>query len=447
MNILKNFTKSITFPLADAVFSYHFTDKYHKLLESDFWSRSKLIDYQNEKLVQLIEHAYRHVPFYKELFKKNKLQPGDIQSRADLYKIPILTKEDIIHNFEKLQADNVKKNILYKTSSGSTGQTTRYYITKEAYSISIASYLRGWNWMGYELGDKVIKVSQNKRTSNFKKLQDYFLRTYIFDQDYSEKSILNFVNLFNTINPAVLRSYPDPLFFIAQKVNEKGIKLNPVRSINTTGNTLFPEVRNLVEEAFGTRIFDSYSCEGSAVAYECPTHNQYHLSMEYGISEVLNQTGEEVNEQESGKHIVTDLQNLAFPFIRYDSKDIVVKGNKCSCGREHDTLKQVLGRDNDILITPAGQFLIAQNFTTFFKHRKEILYFQVVQNKTDQININVVVNDKIFNDSKKSEIIDHWKDYCSNSMTFQVNIVDEIPLLPSGKRRFLLRDKHIALNL
>jgi phenylacetate-CoA ligase len=447
MNILKNFTKSFTFPITDAVFSYHFTKKYHSLLESDFWSRDKLIDYQNEKLVQLIEHAYGHVPYYRELFKKSKLQPSDIQSRADLYKIPILTKEDIIHNFEKLQADNIRSNILYKTSSGSTGQTTRFYITKEAYSFNIACYLRGWNWMGYELGDKVIKVSQNRRTSNFKKLQDYFLRTYIFDQDYTEKSILNFVDLFNSINPVVLRSYPDPLFFIAQKVKEKGIQLNHVRAINTTGNTLFPEVRNLVEEAFGTKIFDSYSCEGSAVAYECPTHSQYHLSMEYGISEVLNQMSEEVNEQESGRHIVTDLQNLAFPFIRYDSKDIVEKGNKCSCGRSHDTLSKILGRDNDILITPAGQFLIAQNFTTYFKHRKEILYFQVVQNKIDQISINVVVNDHLFNNSIKSEIIDHWKHYCNESMTFHVNIVPEIPLLQSGKRRFLIRDKQIELKL
>lgn len=446
MNILKNFTKLITFPLTDAIFSYHFTDKYHNLLASDFWSRDKLIDYQNEQLVKLINHSYQHVPYYKELFKRNKLSPSDIKGRDDLHKIPIITKEDIIHNFEKLKAENIKKNILYKTSSGSTGQTTRFYITKEAYSFNIACYLRGWNWMGYELGDKVIKISQNKRTSNFKKLQDYFLRTLIFDQDYSEKSILNFVRLFNSFNPVILRSYPDPLLFIAQKVKEKEIPLNPIRAINTTGNTLFPEVRNLVEDAFRTKIFDSYSCEGSAVAYECPTHTQYHLSMEYGISEVLNQMGEEVNEQESGKHVVTDLQNFAFPFIRYDSKDIVVKGKKCICGREHDTLSRILGRDNDILITPDGQYLIAQNFTTYFKHRKEILYFQVIQNELDRIDINVVVDDNLYNKSIKSDIIEHWTNYCNNSMAFQLNVVNEISLLKSGKRRFLIRDKKIALN-
>ena len=447
MSIIQQFTKSITFPLSDKIFSYHFTDNFHKLLESDFWSREKLVTYQNEHLDRLILHAYNNVPYYKDIFKQNKLKPSDIKSKDDLFKIPILTKEDIINNFERLKAQNIKKDLLYKTSSGSTGQTTRYFITKFAYSFNIASYLRGWNWMGYQLGDKVIKVSQNKRTSNFKKLQDYFLQTYIFDQDYSEKSIMNFVSLYNKINPVVLRSYPDPLFFIATKVKEKNLELNQVGAINTTGNILFPEVRKMVEDVFQTKVFDSYSCEGSALAFECPTHQCYHLSMEYGISEILNEEGQEVPELESGRHIVTDLQNYASPFIRYDSKDIVTKGKKCSCGRNHDTLTKILGRDNDILITPSGQFLIAQNFTTYFKHRKEVKFFQIIQKELDLIAINIVVNDQLFNSDTAYEIVEHWKKYCKNNLKIELNVVNEIPLLKSGKRRFLIRAKHISLNL
>ena len=62
------------------------------LMESQWFSRQDLEDYQNERLRDLVAHAYATVPYYRELFDSLKLKPTDIQTSADLPKLPVLRK-------------------------------------------------------------------------------------------------------------------------------------------------------------------------------------------------------------------------------------------------------------------------------------------------------------------------------------------------------------------
>ena len=131
------------------------------------------------------------------------------------------------------------------------------------------------------------------------------------------------------------------------------------------------------------------------------------------------------------------------PFIRYDTQDLVVKGHQCSCGRNLDTIKRIDGRDNDILVTPSNKFLIVHNFTGYFQSAGKILdsvdYFQVVQNKIDEIQINLVVNSNFSNNIKR-EIKEYWTNYIGSDVMIEVNVVTRINPTASGKRRFLVRN-------
>ena len=43
------------------------------LEESQWWAADRLLDYQDEKLRKLITHAYRNVPYYREVFDKYRI--------------------------------------------------------------------------------------------------------------------------------------------------------------------------------------------------------------------------------------------------------------------------------------------------------------------------------------------------------------------------------------
>src|SRR5262249_49487483 len=76
--------------------------KFRKLFEefdgNQWLTATQLESYQEEQLRKIINHAYETVPYYSDLMRSLKLHPSDIKSKADLGKLPTLTKEDIRRN-------------------------------------------------------------------------------------------------------------------------------------------------------------------------------------------------------------------------------------------------------------------------------------------------------------------------------------------------------------
>lgn len=446
-------SEKIILELSDLILKRSISRNFRLLQKSQWWSEQELVDYQNKKLRELITHAYYNVPYYGELFKKLGLKPGDIRSKEDLTKLPILTKEEIRKNYPgKIVAKNISKNDSYLTgSSGSTGEPLKYLVSRNAYSMNTAAKLRGWYWMGYHLGDKFVKLSQNPRSKSEKRIQDFINRNrYLYVQQLTKENFENICNELEAYQPKIIRGYPDPLMFLSRYIEKYGRNEIYPKAINTTGNVLYPEARELIEKQFKCRIFDSYNSEAGAVAFECHTHSYYHLAMEYAITEIIHD-GKETGPGQKGKLITTDLVNYAMPFIRYDTQDIVTKGSgKCSCGRELETISRIEGRDNDILITPSGKYLIVHNFTGYFQRSDTPAYgkvdqFQVIQNKIDLIEINLVRGNG-FTDVTGMEILRYWQAYIGNDVKVVLNVVDQIPLTGSGKRRFLVRNPEIPLT-
>lgn len=453
-NMYINFAKSVMLPVSDLFTNWNVYQSFKFLMKSQFYSIDQLEDFKLKHLKDILWHAYNNTEYYKASFDKAGVHPTDLRYTEDLHKFPTITKDDIIEHFQtrKMFASTLDTSkSIFSQSSGSTGKRTRYFISPHAYGFNLAANIRGWHWMGYRFGDKFIKISQNRRSSQLKKIQDLLNNTYLFTLQYNSQNMEKLIKILKDYKPKYLRSYPDPLLFLSSYIVKGNIDIanlskNRLNAINTTGNVLFPEVRKLAEETLKARIFDSYSCEGCPVVFECELHENYHVAEEYGVLEVLNEKNKEALPNEIGRIIVTDFHNYSFPFIRYESMDLAIKGDECRCGRVHKTIKSIIGRENDILITPSGQFLIGQTFTTFFKKLPKIDNFQVYQKSQSEICFKVVVNDEL-SDEEIHHIYNYWRKYTNNEFEISIQIVDSIPLLDSGKRRFLIRDKSISLEL
>jgi phenylacetate-CoA ligase len=423
-----------------------------RLLEkSQFWDREIIDNYQNARLRDLIKHAYSNVPFYNELFQDYRLKPEDIHTKADLIKLPIITKEDLKRNKAKHLAKNLRKNsLLSRSSSGSTAEPFQYYVTKDSESFLLASSIRAWNWMGYSLGDKYVKISMNPRTSILKKTQDWLNRClYLSANQLSPTSFSEIAFKISEFNPKFLRCYPVPLLFLSEQIQDasKNYSGDSLIAINTTGSTLHDEHRAYIEKVFNVRIFDSYSCEGGTNFSQCDISRTYHPAEEYSISEFIFDDFSLSDPEKPLRHITTDLHNYASPFIRYDTQDYVVKDTmeKCDCGRNFINIKKIKGRDSDILVTPSRKFLIVENFVAYFEWIKEVEEIQVIQNKTNHIAIKVVVNNG-YNKNLHEKILAYWQDYIGTDVEVVLEVVAKIIPTSAGKRRTVIRNADIPLN-
>ncbi len=441
------FNEKIILPLNDIIQGFSISRNLDFLMSSQWWEKEQFISFQEERLKQLISHIYEYVPFYNEWFKKHDLKPEDVSQINDLKKLPVISKTDISKSPRLFKSTNLDAhNSIRMYSSGSTGEPFELFISREAFSMKYAAALRGWYWMGYRLGDHYAKLSQNKRSSKIKKLQDFMNNcSYIYIPDLSKSSLQDVIYSLEKLKPKFVRCYPDPLMFIAKILKTKNKYLQGVKAINSTGNILTKESRALIEERFNCPVFDSYSCEGGALFYEGPNRENYLGSSEYAITEIINIEGDEVKPGEIGMHVTTDLWNYAMPLIRYNTQDLVVKSaTESSCGRQMTGLEIIIGRDNDILITPAGNLLIVHLFTIYFEYYNSIKQFQIEQLQQDEFIFRLVVSESFTSEIMK-EIHDYWQNFLGYNVKLSIEIHNSIPTLYSGKRRFLIRNSEVKL--
>src|SRR5215469_6885096 len=61
----------------------------NRILERDVWTSARMLDYQSRRLREIVEIAFRHVPYYREVFRSRGLSLDDFTSARDLQKLPI----------------------------------------------------------------------------------------------------------------------------------------------------------------------------------------------------------------------------------------------------------------------------------------------------------------------------------------------------------------------
>ena len=93
------FVRKIIFPISDIIRGRELTKTLDTLLESQFWSYEKLVNFQENKLQSLIKYAVTYVPYYRDLFRELDLKPESIASQSDLVKLPLLTS-DILQKYK-----------------------------------------------------------------------------------------------------------------------------------------------------------------------------------------------------------------------------------------------------------------------------------------------------------------------------------------------------------
>lgn len=417
----------------------------HELEKTQYLTLTEIEEIQEKKLKNLIHYAYHNVPFYKKTFKKLKLTLQDIKTVDDLEKLPILTKDIINNNFKDLISVKYPKNALIPNSTGgSTGKNLMFYNDKKRHNKLLAAVLRGDSWAGLDLGVKSaylwgsqFDVSIQKNISNriFNKVQgSLFLSSY----ELSDEKMEYYTKLIKKHKPKVLVAYPSSLYVYSNFLNENKINVK-LNSIISSAETLYDHQREFIESVFNCKIFNRYGCrEFGPIACECDEHQGLHINSERVNVEFLDlNSNEKANLGEKSNLIITDLDNYAMPFIRYEIGDMGFQLEECACKRNLPSM-DVEGRKFDIIIGSNGNRLGGTFWTLIFRsYLTEIEEFQVIQDKLDELKINLVVNNN-FKEETLNRLDSKIKEYVGLDMTLKFKLVNKIQKTKSGKLRFVI---------
>ena len=110
-----------------------------------------------------------------------------------------------------------------------------------------------------------------------------------------------------------------------------------------------------------------------------------------------------LNEYHNDIIVGTGFYNYVMPFIRYKTDDRVeLVENPALDSSTPKTIKEILGRNGDMLITDKNSYVPAVNFYSFMSKYDQVDLFQIIQYKeTKNVNFFIVPNLKFNSDVEK----------------------------------------------
>jgi phenylacetate-CoA ligase len=442
------FLRNLALPAGDIVFDQGMMKRYRFLQSAQWWDRERLRDYRNKLLRSVIDVSYREVPYYRDLMDGAGVRPADIRTADDLRKIPITTKQMLRPAYPHRTTRNTGKKTYQVSSSGSTG--SNFYVKEDMPTAGWyrASFLLALNWAGWKIGEPHLMTGINIGRSAERNLKDLLMRChYVSAFHMTAEKLDATLDLLDRHSIEHIWGYPGSLFFLARRAIQRGWN-RPVKTVVTWGDNLYQHYREVMEQAFGSRVTDCYGCcEGMQIAAQCGHGNHYHLHDLDVIVEFVDDAGEPTAPGETSHLIITRLHAGPMPLIRYRIGDLGISGGSavCPCGRGSELLQSLQGRDADVVVTPSGARLVVHCFTGVLEHFQAIACYQVVQPEYGAVVVRLVL---AYGHGPQDEIsrrvVKALHSIGMHDMKIDVEIVDDIPVAPSGKRRFVI--SHVERN-
>ena len=431
--------KRVLLPVGDLASGQKMMRRLSFLEEAQWMPSEQLYSIRDQSLSELIKLVYNEVPFYRELMDKASVKPAEIQKAADLRKLPIVTKEMLRSGYPNCVTRNTGRKVYESRSSGSTGANFVVAMDSETAGWYRASFLLALEWAGWKMGEAHIQTGVTLNREFYKRIKDELLNChYVSGIDLTDSHLDRILETMDRYSIQHIWGYPGGLYYLARRAAEQGWN-QPLRTIVTWGENLFSHYRTTLEETFKVRVTDTYGCsEGMNISAQCGVGSVYHVHTLDVIIEYLDDCGEPVDPSQPGNLILTRLHPGPMPLIRYKVGDVGISGESriCTCGRGYDVMESIQGRDTDVVLTPGGNRLTVQFFIYVLKYFSEIDSFQIVQESPECIILRVVsVGD--FSTEIHHKIIDALR-HNGADINIELELVKEIPLPPSGKRRFII---------
>jgi phenylacetate-CoA ligase len=415
--------------------------KYYKDYQASEWfSREELDRLRLEKLRALLAHCERHVPFYRDLMRRIGVRAAGIRSLEVLGQFPVTDKTVVKRQYGEFVSDRTTGagSVHYAMTGGTTGEPLRVPKDVAMRSSAQAAMFRFHDWMTVTRGDAklvvwgapIVRSGWSQRLRN-RVLNAITNTTQVDSFGLNPTHIVELAQLLRRLRPALLHGYCQSIYELARWFDDAGERFQ-LKAVSTTVEPLFSEYRPLLRKVFGCEAFDQYGCgEVEAIAMECDRHEGLHVIEERTVLEL--DADENV--------IVTDLDNLSFPFIRYRNGDRALQAERpCSCGRQHQLLARILGRLGDVIVGPSGNRVHPEFFThllneTGISQRSRLRKYQVVQESPSKLLWKLAADP--LRQADREWLVNQVRRYLGE-VDIKISEVEDIPVARSGKFQYVV---------
>jgi putative adenylate-forming enzyme len=340
-----------------------------QMLERERWPRERLLEYQSDRLQEIVRHAVAHSPYYLE-----RLGPLP-DDGIELQQLPILTKTTLMAEFDRIVTDprlrraDLERHVSGERAAeplfgqyrvvgtgGTTGQRGLAVYDQAAWEVAVAVMLRVMAIQEVTDDDRVLGIGAPTPLHMTNRL---FAELRAANTSAPRVSLTTplpeVVAALNAYQPTAVITYPSFIRRLAEEQQAGRLRI-AARKFCSVAETLTQDVRDLAAQVWGAKVLNGYgTTEAGVVAQECPWTTGLHVLEDLLVVEVVDELNRPVPAGATGhKVLITTLFNRTFPLIRYEFSDLVtIAAGPCACGRPHLRLASLQGRREDVLVLPA----------------------------------------------------------------------------------------------
>jgi len=310
-------------------------------------SSEERVRYLEGKLRHIVAFAYRNAPAVRRKLDGAGVRPEDIRTIADLEKVPITRKEDIL--------------ALQKESPPFGGLCTRPIEELERVFISPGPIFEPLPWTvgaglalkaaGFGKGDvALLTPSFHMVPAGALYAEGLKLVGATVVPSGPGNTELQ-IQIMKHLGVNAYVGFPRFLLNIIQRAEAMGYNFRRdfnLRKAFLGGEMFPPSMRRTMEEGYGIDTWEHYgTADLGVVAYECPQKAGLHIFQGVIVEIVDPATGSQLRPGEAGEIVVTTF-NETYPLIRYGTGDAAFYTEEpCPCGRTSPRLVDILGRVGD----------------------------------------------------------------------------------------------------
>ena len=417
--------------------------KWKKFLHEDI-SRE---EYELIKLKETVSYAYENTLYYKELFDSLNISPHDINERKDLAKLPIMDKDVVRENYDKLIANHFPSGkCFYVTTGGSSGTPMKFLQSKNMWAKEVAFFMNFFLEYGY----KPSLLKGSFRGGDFSSLPDD--KFWIFNPANNEinfspthinkNTIKIYVETLNKMKPLYLHGFPSSILFLIHNMKQMNLQLDyKLKAIFLVSEGFSQNDTELMVDFFQCKVASSYGhSERLVFAGSLSSESgisKYHIDQRYGLFELVDSDDKiiELNDTE-GEIVGTGFNNYAMPLIRYKTGDFTEYINY-----DEGEISLVESNRNQEYIDGKDGIEIA--FSSFIRvsemNRLSIFKYQIIQSRPGKCEL-LIIPDRNFKIDDKFTLMESFKNKVGSTLDYKVSIVNQLRTTKRGKFKLIIKD-------
>lgn len=378
---------------------------------------------RNERVfLKIFRKAYTKSSFYHKLYTEAGIKLEDIKCLGDISKLPVVTKDMILHQSDALLTTS-KWKLLKNRTSGTTGTPLTVFEDWKSIWKEQAYFYCYRKRCGYIYGQPLVSLRGNLGKKDTMMYVHISNTLYLSSYNINEQTVGAYYKGIEKRSPQAIEGYPSSLYNLALLLKDKGLYCN-IPVCFTSSENLLDFQRQLIEERFQTKIFDHYgTTERTIRISESIKHDGYFEDPGYSINEYL-----------KDRVVSTSLINSAFPLIRYQSSDVVIL--KENTKDERVSIDRIQGRSGNCIKGKDGSIYNNAALTFILTYSHNIRYAQFIQKKNGKVLLNIVP-EAVFS----SQNLDGLKQMIDlkiglSNLELEINLIKEQDLIYTTRNKY-----------